>query len=109
MRSETRYYARGSVIADSRERANGLMVVTSGQARPPVPPVTAAPGGASMPARGKPRRRSPGSESESESESRIGIRVTSPSQESESGVRVRVRVTSPSHESESESESESEL
>ena len=83
MRSETRYYARGSVIADSRERANGLMVVTSGQARPPpVPTVTAAPGGASMPARGKPRRRSPGSESESESESRIGVRVTSPSHES---------------------------
>ena len=32
MRSETRYFARGSIIADSHEHAKGLMVVTSGQA-----------------------------------------------------------------------------
>ncbi len=29
--STTRYYAAGSLIADSRELAGGLMVITSGQ------------------------------------------------------------------------------
>ena len=33
MRSETRYFARGSVIADRHEQAKGLMVVTSGQVK----------------------------------------------------------------------------
>jgi hypothetical protein len=31
LRSETRYFAEGSIIADSREAATGLMVITSGQ------------------------------------------------------------------------------
>ena len=31
LRSETRYFAKGSIIADSRGDANGLLVVTSGQ------------------------------------------------------------------------------
>ncbi len=31
MVSTTRYYAAGSLIADSREIAGGLMVITSGQ------------------------------------------------------------------------------
>ena len=31
LRSETRYFAKGAVIAESHERANGLMVITSGQ------------------------------------------------------------------------------
>ena len=30
MMSKTRYFAEGSLIADSRELANGLMVITSG-------------------------------------------------------------------------------
>ncbi len=30
MMSKTRYYAEGSLIADSRENAHGLMVITSG-------------------------------------------------------------------------------
>jgi hypothetical protein len=29
--STTRYYAKGSLIADSRELASGLMVITSGK------------------------------------------------------------------------------
>ncbi len=31
LRSKTRYYSRGSIIADSREIAKGLIVITSGQ------------------------------------------------------------------------------
>jgi hypothetical protein len=31
LRSETRYFSEGSIIADSREAATGLMVITSGQ------------------------------------------------------------------------------
>ena len=31
LRSEMRYYAKGSIVADSREEAKGLMVITSGQ------------------------------------------------------------------------------
>jgi hypothetical protein len=31
LRSETRYYSQGSIIADSREDARGLLVITSGQ------------------------------------------------------------------------------
>jgi hypothetical protein len=31
LRSKTRYYSRGSIIADSRETAKGLIVITSGQ------------------------------------------------------------------------------
>ena len=31
LRSETRYFAKGTIIADSREKASGLMVITSGQ------------------------------------------------------------------------------
>jgi hypothetical protein len=31
LRSETRYYSQGSIIADSREDAKGLIVITSGQ------------------------------------------------------------------------------
>jgi hypothetical protein len=31
LRSETRYYSKGTIIADSREEAKGLMVITSGQ------------------------------------------------------------------------------
>ncbi len=31
MRSETRYYCKGTIIVDSREEAKGLMVITSGQ------------------------------------------------------------------------------
>jgi hypothetical protein len=31
LRSKTRYYSRGSIIADSREQARGLIVITSGQ------------------------------------------------------------------------------
>ena len=31
MRSETRYYSKGTIIADSREEAKGLIVITSGQ------------------------------------------------------------------------------
>jgi hypothetical protein len=31
MKSSTRYFAKGSIIADSHEAAKGLMVVTSGQ------------------------------------------------------------------------------
>jgi signal-transduction protein with cAMP-binding, CBS, and nucleotidyltransferase domain len=30
-RSETRYFAKGSIVADYREAARGLMVITSGQ------------------------------------------------------------------------------
>jgi hypothetical protein len=29
--SETRYYSQGTIIADSREEAKGLFVITSGQ------------------------------------------------------------------------------
>ena len=31
MKSQTRYFARGSIIADSHEEAKGLMVITSGK------------------------------------------------------------------------------
>jgi hypothetical protein len=31
LRSETRYFSKGSIIADYRDDANGLMVVTSGK------------------------------------------------------------------------------
>jgi hypothetical protein len=31
LRSKTRYYSRGSIIADSREDASGLLVITAGQ------------------------------------------------------------------------------
>jgi signal-transduction protein with cAMP-binding, CBS, and nucleotidyltransferase domain len=31
MRSETKYYSKGTIIADSREAAKGLIVITSGQ------------------------------------------------------------------------------
>ncbi len=31
LQSETKYFSRGSIIADSREAATGLMVITSGQ------------------------------------------------------------------------------
>jgi hypothetical protein len=31
LRSSTKYFAKGSIIADSREMAKGLMVITSGQ------------------------------------------------------------------------------
>ena len=31
LRCTTRYFPAGSIIADSRERANGLMVITSGK------------------------------------------------------------------------------
>ena len=31
LRSESRYFCKGSIIADSREEATGLMVITSGQ------------------------------------------------------------------------------
>ncbi len=31
LKSQTQYYAKGSFIADSRERANSLVVVTSGK------------------------------------------------------------------------------
>ncbi len=33
MRSQTRYFSKGSIIADSGEDARGLMVITAGQAR----------------------------------------------------------------------------
>ncbi len=33
LRSHTKYFAKGSILADSREEAKGLMVITSGQAR----------------------------------------------------------------------------
>jgi hypothetical protein len=29
--SETRYFAKGTIIADNREEATGLMVITAGQ------------------------------------------------------------------------------
>ena len=31
MKSGTKYFAKGSIVADSHEAAKGLMVVTSGQ------------------------------------------------------------------------------
>ena len=31
LKSETRYYSQGTIIADSREEAQGLYVITSGQ------------------------------------------------------------------------------
>ncbi len=31
LRSETRYFSKGSIIADSSEDSKGLMVITSGQ------------------------------------------------------------------------------
>ncbi len=31
LRSKTRYFSRGSIIADSRENARGLIVITAGQ------------------------------------------------------------------------------
>ena len=41
LRGQTRYYAAGTIIADSREKANGMYVVTSGQ----VPPASFVPAG----------------------------------------------------------------
>ena len=32
IKSETRYFAKGTIVADSKEKATGLMVITSGQA-----------------------------------------------------------------------------
>ncbi len=34
LKCETRHFAQGSIIADSREEAKGLIVITSGQVRP---------------------------------------------------------------------------
>ena len=34
MRSETRYFSAGTIIADSHEPAQGLMVITSGALSP---------------------------------------------------------------------------
>jgi hypothetical protein len=34
LKSETRYYSQGTIIADSREEAKGLIVITSGQVCP---------------------------------------------------------------------------
>ena len=34
--SETRYYAKGTIIADNREEAQGLIVITAGQVTSPV-------------------------------------------------------------------------
>ena len=31
MKSDTKYFSKGSIVADSHEAAKGLMVVTSGQ------------------------------------------------------------------------------
>jgi hypothetical protein len=31
MKSSTKYFSKGSIIADSREASNGLMVITSGK------------------------------------------------------------------------------
>jgi hypothetical protein len=31
LKSKTRYFSRGSIIADSREDAKGLVVITAGQ------------------------------------------------------------------------------
>jgi hypothetical protein len=31
LKSKTRYFSRGSIIADSREEAKGLVVITAGQ------------------------------------------------------------------------------
>ena len=31
LRSETRYYSQGTIIADSRDEARGLIVITYGQ------------------------------------------------------------------------------
>ncbi len=31
LKCETRYYSQGTIIADSREEAKGLIVITSGQ------------------------------------------------------------------------------
>jgi hypothetical protein len=33
LRSETRHYAQGSIIADSRDDSRGLLVITSGQVK----------------------------------------------------------------------------
>ncbi len=33
MRSETKHFPKNSIVADSREDARGLMVITSGQAK----------------------------------------------------------------------------
>lgn len=45
LKSETRYFAKGTIIADSRERARGLMVITSGQVpgHPPKRPICCNP------------------------------------------------------------------
>jgi len=37
LRSKTRYYSRGSIIADSRENAKGLIVITAGQVGAEIP------------------------------------------------------------------------
>jgi hypothetical protein len=39
LKSETRYYSQGTIIADSREEAKGLIVITSGQVCPAVAPI----------------------------------------------------------------------
>jgi hypothetical protein len=31
LKSKTRYFSRGAIIADSREEAKGLVVITAGQ------------------------------------------------------------------------------
>ena len=36
LRSETRYFSKGSIIADYREDSKGLMVITSGKVRHPM-------------------------------------------------------------------------
>ena len=35
MRSETRYFSKGSIIADNREDSKGLMVITHGKVLKP--------------------------------------------------------------------------
>jgi hypothetical protein len=35
LQSELRYFCKGAIVADSREDATGLMVVTAGQVGPP--------------------------------------------------------------------------
>ena len=37
LRSETRYFAKGTLIADCHERARGLMVINEGQVTQPAP------------------------------------------------------------------------
>ncbi len=37
MKSQTKYFSKGTIIADSREKAQGLMVVTSGSVNVELP------------------------------------------------------------------------